>query len=647
MLLYREEIDGLRALAIVPVILYHAGFTTFCAGGYAGVDIFFVISGYLITSLIETENNHGTFSLVCFYERRCRRILPALFTILFVTSVFAYYWMLPEQLKEFGQSLISVISISSNIFFWFKDDGYFSQLTELNPLVHTWSLAVEEQFYLIFPLLYYCFSNKRNFLITLLVCFTVLSFFLAQWGGNLQSIPHGRFQIFFQHTYASFYLPAGRVWELLIGAFAAFYLRDNDSVEKPIYKHRQFLAYLGLILIIVAVVYLDHRYIPPFPNFYTLLPICGAALIILFGDKNTLIGRLLSTRLLRWPGLISYSAYLWHQSLLAFVRLRSQESPTFSTILIVISAIPLLSALSYFFIEQPFRNKQRFSQRIIFCAAGIATIVTLMLALFLIRTADNRSMIMNNGDDSYLPDLKKYGNWKYVARVLEDKTKSKTAFSNATIKSKRRIVLIGDSFALDLYNMIIEGKHLLKYEIRVFHLSVRCQIYIGPEDRLRLIEARHRQLCTNAHDIKYALPLVRQANIIILASFWKEWSARRLPSTLKLLNLTKQQQLFVIGAKNFGKVNPALYVNKSMEYRLKQYQNSPAEALKINQLLEKTIDKSIFVNTQKMVCTGRNATCSLFTRDGKLISYDGVHLTKFGALHIGNIIFKNKPLNRL
>ncbi|CAM4989441.1 unnamed protein product, partial [Rotaria socialis] len=111
------------------------------------------------------------------------------------------------------------------------DDGYFSQLTELNPLVHTWSLAVEEQFYLIFPLLYYCFSNKRSFLITLLACFTVLSFFLAQWGGNLQSISDGRFQIFSQHTYASFYLPAGRVWELLIGAFAAFYLRDNDSVE--------------------------------------------------------------------------------------------------------------------------------------------------------------------------------------------------------------------------------------------------------------------------------------------------------------------------------------------------------------------------------------------------------------------------------
>ncbi|CAF2057196.1 unnamed protein product [Rotaria magnacalcarata] len=270
-----------------------------------------------------------------------------------------------------------------------------------------------------------------------------------------------------------------------------------------------------------------------------------------------------------------------------------------------------------------------------------------MLAIFLIRTADNRSMIMNNAGDSYLPDLGKYGNWKYVVRAFDDRANSKNTFSNATIKSKRRIVLIGDSFAQDFYNMIIEGKHLLKYEICVFYVSARCQIYIGPEDRLSLIEARHRPTCTNTYDIKYALPLVRQANIIILAGYWQEWSAQRLPSTLKLLNLTEQQQMFVIGPKNFGKVNPALYVNKSIEYRLKQYQNSPTEVVKINQLLEKTIDKSIFVNIQKMVCKGRNETCSLFTRDGKLISHDGLHLTKYGARHIGNIIFKNKPLNRL
>jgi peptidoglycan/LPS O-acetylase OafA/YrhL len=231
MLVYRPEIDGLRALAVVPVILYHAGFTTFFAGGYIGVDIFFVISGYLITSVIEAEREEGTFSLVRFYDRRCRRILPALCFILFISSGFAYHWMLPEQLKEFGQSLISIIAFSSNIFFWWKNDGYFTRLTDLNPLVHTWSLAVEEQFYLVFPLLCYFFGKRKHFLLALLMCLALLSFFLAQWGGNLQSTPDRRFHMFSQHSSASFYLPTGRVWELLLGAFAAFYLRANNSAR--------------------------------------------------------------------------------------------------------------------------------------------------------------------------------------------------------------------------------------------------------------------------------------------------------------------------------------------------------------------------------------------------------------------------------
>jgi peptidoglycan/LPS O-acetylase OafA/YrhL len=231
MLVYREEIDGLRAIAVIPVILYHAGFTKFFAGGYVGVDIFFVISGYLITSVIEAECEKEIFSLVHFYERRCRRILPALFFIVFISSPFAYHWMLPEQLNEFGQTLISIIALSSNMFFWWKDDGYFSKLSELNPLVHTWSLAVEEQFYFVFPLLYYFFNKKKHQLITILTFFALLSFFLAQWGGNLQSIQDHRFQMFSQHSCASFYLPVGRVWELLLGTFSAFYLRANRSVR--------------------------------------------------------------------------------------------------------------------------------------------------------------------------------------------------------------------------------------------------------------------------------------------------------------------------------------------------------------------------------------------------------------------------------
>jgi peptidoglycan/LPS O-acetylase OafA/YrhL len=229
MFVYREEIDGLRAIAVIPVILYHAGFRTYFSGGYVGVDIFFVISGYLITSVIENECEQEIFSLINFYERRCRRILPALFLILFLTSFFAYYLMLPEQLKELGETLISIICLSSNIYFWWKDDGYFSQLSELNPFVHTWSLAVEEQFYFIFPLLCFFFYKRKLYFIILLICLTIISLFLGQWGANLQSMSMNRFQMFSQHRFASFYLPIGRIWELLLGALIAFYLQTNHS----------------------------------------------------------------------------------------------------------------------------------------------------------------------------------------------------------------------------------------------------------------------------------------------------------------------------------------------------------------------------------------------------------------------------------
>jgi peptidoglycan/LPS O-acetylase OafA/YrhL len=640
MLIYREEIDGLRSIAVIPVIFYHAGLTTYFSGGYIGVDIFFVISGYLITSVIENECVEGTFSLINFYERRCRRILPILFFILFLSSLFAYYYMLPGQLKEFGETIISIICLCSNIYFWWKDDGYFSRLTELNPLVHTWSLAVEEQFYFVFPLLCFLFMKKKKYLIIVLICFAVMSFILCQWGGNLELISSGEFQMFSQHRYATFYLPIGRIWELLIGAFIAF---NHSSIKKFSRVVNELFSFVGLGLIIISVVYFDNRKIPPFPNSYTLIPTCGAALIILFGDKNTLVGYVLSIRPLRWIGLISYSAYLWHQPLLAFLRLRSYETPEMIMLVVVFP----LSVLSYFFIEQPFRNKKHFSRKHIFCMSGLAFIITSILGLYLIQTGNNRSLILNKGGDSYLSDLKKYGDWQYVVRDFDALASKSKTFSNQTKRFNKKLVLIGDSFAQDFYNMIIEGKHLPKYEIRVYFVYSRCQIYIGNEDRKQFIEAKHHQTCTNANDIKYALPLIRQADVIMLASNWYEWSSERLPMTLKLLNLTKQQQVFVIGVKHFGTVSPNLYVNKSAEFRIKQYQYPKIEIVKINNLLEKSIDKSIFVNTMKMICNGFNQTCPLFTPDGKLISHDGAHLTKHGAHFVGNIIFNKKPLNIL
>lgn len=207
---YRREIDGLRALAVVPVILFHAGFQFF-SGGFIGVDIFFVISGYLITTIIIAELDTKSFSIIKFYERRARRILPALFLVLFTCIPFAWLWLFPPDMKKFSQSLIAVSTFSSNIFFGFTG-GYFDPAAELNPLLHTWSLAVEEQFYVFFPvfLLLTWGLGKRNILILLSLVF-VVSLVLAQI-------------YVFKQPVAAFYLLPSRGWELLVGAFVAFYL---------------------------------------------------------------------------------------------------------------------------------------------------------------------------------------------------------------------------------------------------------------------------------------------------------------------------------------------------------------------------------------------------------------------------------------
>lgn len=414
----------------------------------------------------------------------------------------------------------------------------------------------------------------------------------------------------------------------------------------PFRRLKHWYSLFGLSLIIISIVFFDTNVIPPFPNFSTLIPTCGAALIIRYADENTFVGYALSTRLLRWIGLISYSAYLWHQPLLAFLRLQSNQTIQNKLSSIVIILVLPLSICSYLLVEQPFRNRQRFSRKQIFVFASLATVILFSDGLFLIRTANDRSIEMDQGNDSYLSDLKKYGHWGYVIDKFDPLAAKKKSFSNETKTLNHRVILIGDSFARDFYNMIIEGKHMNNWDFCAHFVDTRCQIYLGKEDRMKFIEAKYKQKCSNAYHIKDAFPLIRQANLIILSSKWRLWNAQRLPNTLQLLNLTKQQQLFVIGPKHFGQVKPMLYVNQPRTFRIKQFQYPDPAIVKINQLLERTLNPSIYVNIQKLICTGFNQSCPLFTPDGKLLSYDGVHLTKFGARHIGNILFQNKPFNK-
>ncbi len=335
---YRPEVDGLRALAVVPVVLFHAGYTTF-SGGYVGVDIFFVISGYLITSIIDREISAGRFSLRSFYERRARRILPALWLVCLVSIPFAFALMTPEHLRDFAASLVSVALFASNFLFW-QEAGYFETAGELKPLLHTWSLAVEEQFYLLFPLaMMVLLPRSRRLTVALLGLASLASLLLAIWGAR--AAPH-----------ANYFLLPSRGFELGAGALLA--LTVGTSRPGPGWL-RTAASLAGMALLLAGVFLLDGD--TPFPGLAALLPVAGTCAIIAFCGPGDPVGRALSWRPVVLVGLVSYSFYLWHQPVFVFARLWQYTGGPAPNYPLLITLSFALAWLSWRFIEAPFRSR--------------------------------------------------------------------------------------------------------------------------------------------------------------------------------------------------------------------------------------------------------------------------------------------------
>lgn len=335
---YRRDIDGLRAIAVIPVVLFHAGFTVF-SGGYVGVDIFFVISGYLITSIIQREIAENRFSILTFYERRARRILPALMVVLFATLVAGWFSFLPLEFEAFGRSLIATVFFVANILFW-QESGYFDADAETKPLLHTWSLSVEEQFYILFPvLLLFLHRYMRQSTVVWVAVASLLSLAVATWG-----VAH--------YPNAAFYLLSSRAWELGLGALLA--LGALPQVRRL--RQANMLGMVGFGFILFSVFFYEPT--TPFPGIAALMPCLGAVLVIHSGaHADTLIARLLSLAPLVWIGLISYSLYLWHWPILVFQRHLSAAPPGTLETLAMIALITLLAAASWKFVETPFRRR--------------------------------------------------------------------------------------------------------------------------------------------------------------------------------------------------------------------------------------------------------------------------------------------------
>ena len=431
---YRPEIDGLRAVAVVPVVLFHAGLPGFSAG-FIGVDIFFVISGFLITTILVDEITDSRFSIAGFYERRIRRILPALFLVILLSIPFSWMWMLPDDLENMGQSIAATLFFSNNILLTMTT-GYWDLAGEFKPLLHTWSLGVEEQYYVVFPILLLAiWWSARRFLLMALVVLALVSFVLFLAPHYLELTP--------RETAAVFYNLPTRAWQLLMGGLAAILVYRGAAAVTG--RNASVWSAVGLVLVLVSL-------FMPLPGslhvtLRTLIGTIGATLLVTFSVEMNASGRLLSNRGFVQIGLMSYSVYLFHQPLIAFTRVYVSDEPG------ILLAIPvvltfLCAGLSYRFVERPFRDRTRISTKV---ALLSLTVVGAGLFAFGVAAHVTSGFPQRAGGSAIGQANFAVNSIAYNQRALGYQT---DAFP---LGDGPNVLVLGNSFGRDIVNVVIEA----------------------------------------------------------------------------------------------------------------------------------------------------------------------------------------------
>lgn len=448
-LAYRRDIDGLRAIAVIAVVLFHFGVPGF-TGGFIGVDVFFVISGYLITSIIWRERQSNRFSFVDFWARRARRILPALFVMMIAALLMGWFLLAPKDYEELGRSVRYQVLFTSNLLFM-RQDGYFDVASDLKPLLHTWSLAVEEQFYILFPLLLALLSRYLKHWRTALFAVLLVSFGLSVWAVAY-------------HPEKAFFLLPMRAWELLAGAMLAVQPKRDWRASPAL---AQGVSLVSMVLILLAVFCFDPR--TPFPGVAALLPVLGVVgLIWANGHQQTLMGRLLGTRVLVGLGLISYSWYLWHWPVFVFASYASVDGLGPFELAGLILLTLGLGYLSWRLVESPFREKRLLAGRKAILAAAGVGILCIGLAGQALRWTDGLPWRLSEEALRYAQA--KEWSPELLACLAEKDTPDDRLFCHFGPRSRSVSALVwGDSHATALIPALEDGAQ--KHDISLVQAS--------------------------------------------------------------------------------------------------------------------------------------------------------------------------------
>ncbi|RBP51112.1 acyltransferase family protein [Arenicella xantha] len=639
MLKYRPDIDGLRAIAVASVVLFHLQ-ESLLPGGFVGVDIFFVISGYLITKLIYSElSETGQFSFKRFYIRRVRRLFPALFSIFLLCLVLAYLLFSPSYLVEFAQSLITAFFSVSNIFFWSISD-YFNSDSSVKPLLHTWSLSVEEQFYLLWPatLVGLFALNKKPLIPAFIVLVGVASLLL-----NLEAFSDDSIIMPWIATQndpisnnvasTAFYWLPFRVFEFSIGAILVWLAQPK----------RQWLAECafaaGLSMILLSIFALDSEI--NFPSTAALIPTIGAALMIFSGGGHRL-SWLVSNRLMVRLGLISYSLYLIHWPLIVFYKYSIGRAFWFSEIVLLTVISLIVASLMYRFIEQPFRKPNIEKESIEKASTGKKATAASPNRRFLIGSACATLItiaISANAISShgwlwrYPPDVVaqlSYQKGDYTEFFWADIKRLEAGFQN---NDKPKVLIIGDSMAANLVNVLVAANASEQLDMATIMISHNCKTLFGFTDNqyLRIYRGAATK-CQREHDRVLAkTALLENADTIVLAShLWNFNKAESIPGTVAHLKTLSDAKVMVLGLK-VQRDNGIVFLSKhAFSPQVHTLRTLPhPKTVEINDVLKSQANDYIYFDLLDGFCNEQG--CQRVTKDGYAIIFDESHLSENGA----------------
>ncbi len=610
---FRWDIQGLRAIAVLSVVIFHIN-PDLLPGGYLGVDIFFVISGYLILGFIWRDLERNRFTLARFYAKRLYRLAPALLATVAATSIVAYFVLLPSEGAIYAKSVISVLFYYSNFFFYSQSD-YFNSVMEFYPLLHTWSLSVEEQFYILFPfILLYTYKKRKGYIIPILVSIGIVSLFVGQY-----LIEHD------QKSLAFFASPT-RFFQFIIGGLISIGVQKNN-LGKGI---NDIFGVLGLT-ILGATLYL-YTSLTPFPGFNALLPSFGAALVIFSGLNANYTTRFLSNPLFKWTGNASYSIYLWHWPIIVFYKLQFSPILNFMEQFFLFVTALILGFASWWFIEEKTRSGYLRRFNVFYLHLGISALFSIVVyALF--TSAHFKHQTHKEKILKYL-DYDASKEFRASKCFLTSADRSVDVYSKeecvAWQRGKKNYLLIGDSHAAHYYRAL---KSMLQPGETLTQVTASGCIPVFP-----LKWGSH--VCNQLHSWAFN-DLIKQKHfdtVIVSMANLNRTNNEAIRQTLKYILKYTDRVVYIGRTMRYKQPVPRLLLGLSKDEdsgKLHQKAGDYDYTLKLDTSMQKALDMPnvTYISTLNLMCT-KDKSCRTLTPVGIPLYFDKDHLTKEGALYI-------------